>query len=113
MRYVFASLTFAVLSSPYVLHKETNYKILMFWYRNPKVLYTLDQSIPKTFWQLRTSIRFFISHIFSNVLYCILLQVLQQEQDVSLALDPLHCLLGLPFLGLPKYAKYAVLMVVK
>lgn len=93
-------------SSKCVLQRETSIKILMFWYKTPEVIHKYDSSISAKCWCCGTGVGS-LFHIFWQ---CPMIQplwhevmiLIQKVVDVSLPLDPLHYLLGLPFSGITK-----------
>lgn len=88
------------------VQRETSTKILMFWYKTPEVLHKYDPSIPAHCWYCGTDVGS-LFHIFWQ---CSMIQpfwhevmlLIQRMADVSLPLDPLYYLLGLPFSGIAK-----------
>lgn len=89
-----------------VLHRETSIRVLMFWYKTPKVFHKFDPSSSANCWHYGSEIGS-LFHIFWQ---CSMIQpfwhevmlLIQKVVDVSLLLDTLNYFLGLPFPGITK-----------
>lgn len=89
--------------------KETAYKILFFWYKTPEILHRYDPKTPRVCWRCRGDIESHF-HIFWDCplihpFWMAIQTFIQDLFSVSLPLDPVHFLLGLPIPGLSKCAK--------
>lgn len=78
----------------------------MLWYKTPEVIDKYDSSIPAHCWHCGTCTGS-LFHIFWQCsmvqpFWHEVMQLIQRVVDVSLPLDPLHYLLGLPFSGITK-----------
>lgn len=93
-------------SSKCVVQKEIAMKILMFWYRTPERIHHINPSLSSRCWRCCTETGSHF-HIFwtcslIQAFWLEVMQTLQNVTDLTLPLDPIHYLLGLPCPGIPK-----------
>lgn len=89
-----------------VTHKESTYKILLFWYRTPKCLHAYNPTISKLCWRCNKAVGSHF-HIFWECplvtqFWAQIQTLLEKLLEVPIPLNPMHLILGLPFSGIHK-----------
>lgn len=85
-----------------VSHKETAYKIIMFWYRTPALLHACNPTISRQCWRCNNAVGSHYHIFWECPSVCQFWTQIQTLLGTPILLKPIHYQFGLPFPGIPK-----------
>lgn len=92
-----------------VAHKESTYKILLFWYKTPERLHKYNPTTSNMCWRCNKAVdshfHFFWECPLVTQFWAQIQKVLEKLMGVSIPLNPMHYILGLPVPGIHKFKR--------